>query len=280
MKWNRALKRFSLIMILAAVFSFSGMTLAQGDEKEMEADKIPVTFLSYNIHHGLGADGIFSLQRIGDVLVSSGADVIGIQEIDRHWSERSQFEDQVAWLAEYIGYEHYVFGANLDRDPLTEGGERRQYGTAVISKYPIIYSENQFLTSSPREQRGLLKTTINIKGNHVHFYNTHLGLDTLERQTQAREIVEIVSSKGGPSIIVGDLNAAPDTAEILTMSAAFQDAFADQNDAYTWPSNDLRVRADYIFYTPDLEKARAEAIHSLASDHLPVMAEFILKGHE
>ena len=84
---------------------------------------------------------------------------------------------------------HYTYAPNLDRDPLNPGEHRRQYGTAVLSKYPIIYSKNHPLTKiGNTEQRGLLETTINIKGHHVKVYNTHLALTPAERIIQVREI--------------------------------------------------------------------------------------------
>lgn len=274
-------KYSSFIIVFLLTFTMFNMagskTLAKDTPSEfLKGNEVSIKVLSYNIHHGTGGDGVFDLKRTGDVLAESDADIIGIQEIDKHWSSRSEFKDQTKWLAEYLGM-HYTFGANLDRDPLEEGEQRRQYGTAVLSKYPIIDHENQLLTSSDREQRGLLKTTINIKGNHLHFFNTHLGLSSEERQVQAAEIMEIANEKKGPLIIVGDLNAAPDTDEIETISAKFNDSFAEQNNDYTFPSDDPYIRADYIFYSAELKNKKAEVIHTSVSDHLPIIAEFMLK---
>lgn len=239
-------------------------------------DEVAVKVMSYNIHHAVGSDGALDLRRIGQVIAASGADVVGLQEVDRHWSARSGFEDQALRLAEQLDM-HYVFAANLDREPLVEGGSRRQYGTAVLSKYPIVRHENQFLTSGPSEQRGLSMATINVKGTELHLFNTHLGLSTEERKTQAAEIVEIVGDHEGPSILLGDLNAAPDTEEVRIVAARYLDAFADRSDAYTFPAAIPRIRADYIFYSDGLELASSEVIPTLASDHLPVTAVFRLQ---
>ncbi|MEF3306581.1 endonuclease/exonuclease/phosphatase family protein [Paenibacillus sp. GYB003] len=270
------LSRWLALVLAIAVIGMGSRVSAEGAPPEFpRGENITVKVLSYNIHYGMGVDGVWDLKRIGDVLAASGAEVIGLQEIDKHWSARSQFLDETKWLADYLGM-HYAFGANLDRDPLEEGGERRQYGTAILSKYPIIASDNQLITSSPREQRGLLKATINVKGNFIHIFNTHLGLSPEERAEQTAEIVEIVGEQNG-SIIMGDLNAAPNTKEILILSNAFRDAFAGSAADYTFPSNAPRIRADYIFHSDDLELGKAEVIATPASDHLPVTAEFVLK---
>ena len=50
---------------------------------------VTLTLLSYNIHNGVGLDGVLDLDRIADVIAASGADVVGLQEVDRHRRERS-----------------------------------------------------------------------------------------------------------------------------------------------------------------------------------------------
>ncbi|WP_235714609.1 endonuclease/exonuclease/phosphatase family protein [Neobacillus dielmonensis] len=147
------------------------------------------------------------MKRIAKTIEDEGADVIGLQEVDNHWSERSDFQDQAKWLAERMGM-FYVYAANLDKAPLNEGESRRQYGTAILSKYPILHSENHSLTKIGKtEQRGLLEATINVKGNQLHFFNTHLALTTAERHIQTQEIIDIAGQSEGPKVIMGDFNA-------------------------------------------------------------------------
>ncbi|WP_416117108.1 endonuclease/exonuclease/phosphatase family protein [Peribacillus butanolivorans] len=240
--------------------------------------------MAYNIHHGEGTDAILDLKRIADIIKTSGADIIGLQEVDNHFSERSNFENQAKWLANYLGM-HYAYGANLDYEPLQEGKHRRQYGTAVLSKYPILSAENHLLTNipypvNPTEQRGLLDTVINVRGNHVHFYNTHLDNKRAEqRDLQIREILDIAKQKEGTSIFVGDFNATPESSEILKMSVQYKDVFAElgQNDDFTIPVDKPDRRIDYIFTSEDVQIRTGEVINTNASDHLPITAELVLK---
>lgn len=87
------------------------MAAGKGQGKE-----VSTTVMSYNIHHGVGIDGQLSLQRIADVIRDSGAEIVGLQEVDRHYGERSDFKDQAKELADLLGY-HYAYGANLDLEP-------------------------------------------------------------------------------------------------------------------------------------------------------------------
>ena len=48
------------------------------------------------------------LERIAKVIEDSGAEIIGLQEVDNHWAERSNFEDQAKWLADRLGNALYL----------------------------------------------------------------------------------------------------------------------------------------------------------------------------
>ncbi|MCM3668298.1 endonuclease/exonuclease/phosphatase family protein [Mesobacillus maritimus] len=193
--------------------------------------------------------------------------------MDNRWSERSEFEDQAKWLADRLGM-HYTYAANLDREPTNPGEHRRQYGTAVLSKYPIIQAENYPLTKiGNTEQRGLSETIINVKGHHLKFYNTHLALTSAERKIQIQEIIEIAGKTEGPKVIMGDLNAKPDSKEMQPLLAQYKDSFADQNEAYTIPVENPNRRIDYIFTSNEMQTANSEVISTIASDHLPIVTE-------
>jgi endonuclease/exonuclease/phosphatase family metal-dependent hydrolase len=262
----------SVLLFIAALLPSN--SLANG--LDSENTNIDVKVMSYNIHHAVGEDDVLDLERIAKVIEDSGAEIIGLQEVDNHWSERSNFEDQAKWLADRLDM-HYTYAANLDNGPLNPGEPRRQYGTAVLSKYPIIQEENYPLTKiGNTEQRGLSETVINVKGHHLNFYNTHLALTTAEREIQIQEIIEIASKTNGPKVIMGDLNAKPDSNEMQPLFAQYKDAFADQNEAYTIPADNPTRRIDYIFTSNEIQTANAEVISTIASDHLPIVAELTL----
>lgn len=277
------MKNMKLVLCLMSIALFMvslfGLQTKAGAE-EMEFGRglpVNVKVMSYNIHHAEGVDGVLDMERIARIIEEEEADIIGLQEVDNHWSERSDFQDQAKWLAERLGM-FYVYAANLDRDPLNEGEPRRQYGTAILSKYPILHSENHPLTKiGNTEQRGLLEAAINVKGNHLHFYNTHLALTTAEREIQMKEIIAIAGESKGPKVIMGDLNAVPESIEMQPMYAQYLDVFADQPEAYTYPAVNPTKRIDYIFTSTDVKAVETEVLQTLASDHLPLTAELVLE---
>lgn len=241
--------------------------------------------MAFNIHHGADGDDVLDLERTAAVIEASGAEVIGLQEVDNAWSSRSDFEDQTARLAELLDM-HYVYGANLDLARSDGGAGNSQYGNAILSEYPIIDAENHLLTSieyteRPTEQRGLLEAVINVKGHHVGFYSTHLDHQRAEqRELQAREIMQITGESQRPAVVVGDLNAEPDAPELQGLFEAFTDTFAalGQDDAYTFapdgaPVEDASLRIDYVLVSEDVRPQAAHVVRTSASDHLPIVAD-------
>ncbi|GAB3716498.1 endonuclease/exonuclease/phosphatase family protein [Mariniluteicoccus flavus] len=240
--------------------------------------------LSFNIHHAADADDVLDPERIARDIERSGADVIGLQEVDNHWGARSAFADQAAWLADRLGM-HVAYGANLDLAPAAGQTERRQYGTAILSRFPILEAENHRLTSiqyptRPTEQRGLLSVTINVRGLRVDVHNTHLDHQRAEqRASQVREILALTKSDR-PTILTGDLNAVPSSPEMRDLMTAYTDTFAalGQDDAYTYPVENPDRRIDYILVRGDARPLSAHVIPSQASDHLPVVADVRVSG--
>ena len=242
-----------------------------------EAPDRALRVATYNIHHGAGVDGIVDLDRIAAELERGGADVIGLQEVDRHWGERSGFQDQATALAERVGM-HLAYAPNLDLDPLEPGAPRRQYGTAVLSRFPILESRNTLL---PRpaggEQRGLLETVINVRGVRLRFATTHLQhTSTVERRAQTERIADLLGAAAEPTILVGDLNAAPSAPELAPLWPLFDDAAAGAGPTY--PAEAPVSRIDYVLATSDVGATAAAVLASTASDHLQVTADLSVPG--
>ncbi|RAW10014.1 endonuclease/exonuclease/phosphatase family protein, partial [Phytoactinopolyspora halophila] len=209
------------------------------------------------------------------------ADVVGLQEVDRHWSARSDFVDQAAWLARELNM-HVVYGANLDRDPLNPGEPRRQYGTAILSKQPILDSENTYLPRyDGHEQRGLLRARIVVRGVPVQVYNTHLQHnDAAERLDQVEAIKNLIGTPDESVVLVGDLNATPGAPEIDALVDELVDAWeaAGVGDGYTYPVEDPDRRIDYVMSSDGVVARTAAVVTTDASDHLPTWADLLLPG--
>ena len=193
---------------------------------------------SFNIHHGVGLDGVLDLGRTAEVIRETGAEIVGLQEVDRHLSVRSGWIDQPGWLAERLGM-HVAYGANIDLDPDDRRGPdapRRHYGNAVLSAHPIGTWRNIPLPGRDgAEPRGLLAVRVAVDGAEgrrtgVVVGCTHLqNRSSAERLAQSAHVVEVLSPPPGtlePTILLGDMNAGPEAAAVRTLTAAFTDAWA------------------------------------------------------
>jgi endonuclease/exonuclease/phosphatase family metal-dependent hydrolase len=138
--------------------------------------------VTYNIQFGSGKDGRIDLGRIAQTV--DGADVIALQEVDRHW-RRSGMTDQPAELAALLDDYHWVYGPSFDVDASSRdaGGSltnrRRQFGTMLLSKTPILSSRLFFLPKSAtvgrhNMQTGVLEGVIEANGRALRFYSLHL----------------------------------------------------------------------------------------------------------
>jgi endonuclease/exonuclease/phosphatase family metal-dependent hydrolase len=217
----------------------------------MRIHPTPLKALTYNIHHGRGLDRVLDLERIAAMIDESGADLIGLQEVDKHWSSRSDWEDQPAWFAKRLDM-HLAYAANLDLPPLNPG----------------------------EEQRWLLEATIKVRGKDLLFADTHLtSSNNAERLDQAKRVVELLGASKQPTVLVGDLNARPAAPEITTLTAHWRDTWAEVGvgPGYTIEADNPTARIDYVLHSGGVLARSAEVITTYGSDHLPVFAELSLR---
>jgi len=248
-------------------------TQPNGSRSKDHSDmKTELKIMTYNICHGEGEDKVLNLERIAKVIEDSNADIIGLQEVDNHWSERSHFEDQSKWLGERLNM-FYSYGANLDYGSIIPKKPRHQYGNLILSRYPILESKNYLLPKiGNNEQRGVLETKIDVKGNHIMVYNTHLALTQEERISQVEEILKIMAKSQGPKIFLGDFNATPNSKEVQKVYVNYMDTLEGKDDEFTYPASKPVERIDYIFISKEIENQGTQTIPTLASDHLPIVS--------
>lgn len=204
--------------------------------------------VSYNIQYGFGSDGRYDLARCAKVV--AGADIIALQEVERHWL-RSNEDDQPELLSRLLPGYHWVYGPAFDMDASTrhEGrivNRRRQFGTMILSKLPIVWSRLHALplrrAMRPLNTRNAaLECMIRTHAGPVRFLSLHLAhIAAEERLEQIDHLLaehRRAPSDGGPwsglddeparnwsngepepesplaAIWMGDFNMEPDSAE-------------------------------------------------------------------
>lgn len=221
-------------------------------------------FASYNIFHGGRAK--YDMSKIAKNIVDNGIDVVGLQEVDRG-TLRSGGLDILSELSAATGYEYYVFFKTIDFD----GGE---YGTAVLSRYPIISSEKVVLDSGISEKRALGFTQIDIGERKISFFVTHLTFDSAEiRVAQLSELARILC-QSGDFVLAGDFN----TGNLGALDTLDGVARINKRECptVTFPENELSI--DNILYCEKFwQFGKINVVTDSYSDHYMIWAEAQIK---
>jgi len=279
---RRAAPPWMLCVVLAAV-------CISPARASPEPGPVRLTFMSYNIHVGVGMDKRQDLGRIAEVIRRSRADIVGLQEVDRG-VERTGRVDEIVELARLTGMD-YAFAHNLDY----QGG---QYGVAVLSRFPILAIDHRrFVRRPERERRGFIRVEVSVGGRRLNFVTTHLDYQSAEgRLAETRQLLRALEAVNGPLVVTGDFNEEPRGAvHALVRGAGFVDgwtrgrrgAAGDElpGEGATYPADKPTKRIDYVFYRGlgedrapgDDEDASASVPDTLASDHRPVVVRLRLR---
>jgi endonuclease/exonuclease/phosphatase family metal-dependent hydrolase len=232
--------------------------------------------MTYNIHVGVGMDKKLDLARIASVINKQHPDLVGLEEVDRG-VERTQRVDEIAELAKLTKMD-YAFAFNLKY----QGG---QYGVAILSRQPIMATDHRlYKNTREAERRGFIRAEIRIDGQLVNFVTTHLDYQYEDgRVFEAQQLLAALTDVKGPLIVVGDFNDVPAGEAYQLMRSVFSDAWTEvraDDPGLSYPADKPAKRIDYIFTrrTDGLKAKRAWIVDTLASDHVPVVADLELAG--
>ena len=238
--------------------------------------------VTLNIHKGLSTfNRRMVIHELREGLSALKPDLVFLQEVAglnrRHalrfaaWPGEAQHE----FLA---GDElEHVYGRNRVH-------QHGHYGNALLSRYPILSSENEDVSDHRYERRGLLHSVLKVPGwrRNLHCVCVHLSLHERGRRRQLDAIaarLESLVDKRLPIIVAGDFNDWRQRASgILEKSLGMTEVSmaAGGGHSRTFPSVLPMFRLDRIYVRGF--KVLATQVHrgppwSLLSDHLAVSAE-------
>lgn len=236
-----------------------------------------IRVLTFNTHAGIGVDGHLDLGRIVDIVGSQRAQMVGLQEVDRHFGPRSDHADQPAELSFALGMSA-IYHATVARNRGHQGQPAREYGHAVLTRCEVV--EHDFVPlpgQLDHEPRGLTRVRLDVAGVPLLFWNVHLANeDDGARVEQARAIRRLLAEVTEPLVLVGDLNAEPSDEPLRILTAELVDAWSAVHGAVggaTFVSERPTARIDYILTTPDIGITEVAVLDVAgASDHRAVVA--------
>lgn len=225
---------------------------------------------TYNVHKCRGLDGRVRPERIAAILEAIDAQFVCLQEV---------LEPQAELIARKLDY-RYVFGAT--RKHLGHG-----YGNVTLSRRPFEQTLYYDLTIPGFEERGCLRTDVRVGKRLLHIFNLHLGTAFLERRRQAQKLVDQAVLKAidisGARVVLGDFNEWTRGSVTRALRTEFHqtDLRVHLSRLRTYPAVFPVLHLDHIYFDWHLEAERASFFMSkntlIASDHLPLVAEFRFK---
>jgi len=239
-----------------------------------------VRILSYNIHKGVGTDGLTDLERIADVIRHYDADVVALQEVMCYepWRRKRSHYQQ---LFDLLDMPHGAVGLNCRR-------HFGIYGNVTFSRLPFTAERNVDLTVPLKRARSALHTAVRVADGlpDLHLFNVHLGLARYERKIQMERLVGELDDEVGrraPAIVLGDTNDWRDRLFPGVMRPAEFTRHTPRKRGPThgtFPSWYPVADLDKVFVRGAHRLVRVFpsrlAIARVASDHLPVFVELAM----
>ena len=210
---------------------------------QVDSSKI-VKVLSFNILHGRTTKGDFNLDVLAKLINDANPDFVAMQEVDfkANRSKKYDLVTELGWRTKLAP----LFAKAMNYD----GGE---YGEGVLSRFSFFKTRNVALPYiSGQEPRAALEiVTILPSEDTIAFVGSHFAHEgNAGRVLQAQKVNEIFSLNKYPTILAGDLNAVPGSEPINILEQIWTASYNKENPEYTFPSDDPRLKLDYVMFYP------------------------------
>lgn len=244
--------------------TFASMDLVE----PADVDRKTIRVMSYNIHYGVGMDGLLNLARIAHVIRDHAPDLVGLQEIGN---------DAMAQELGRLTGMSVVFGPSK--------GQSTGYGDAILSKHPFAFVGNHAIPSASSSRYQAMAVDVDLSAvfganSLVRLINTHFDwLKTVGSQEARLASVSLIQKAfcegvDLPMILTGDLNALPDSKPLRRLGA---DGWTQGRPPWPLltigtPNPDRQI--DYVLVKPNRgwQVGRVYvADEPIASDHLPIV---------
>lgn len=224
-------------------------------------NKINAKVMTWNISGANGTENEKNIEDIFDEINENDPDIIGLQEV--------LTDIDVKALADELDMNYYY----------AEAGETNE-GNLLLTKYNIKHVEviDLPLIDGTRP-RVIIKAEIEIKNKIFYVLISHFSRydKPIDHWNQAKFVSSLISETSHSRLILmGDLNFAPFSLPYIEITIKVRDSYRYLNNdqGYTFRSNDRFKRIDYIFCTFDIIPIKSEVICSEASDHCAVITTF------
>ena len=225
---------------------------------------VTIRALTWNIHGFLGQDGGFDPARVHRIIRALNPDIAAIQEV----------------VGTECGVDGYALlrSAMPDAEWATANVNRKIkgiYGQMLLSRFPIRESIRVDLSVGTREPRRAIDAVVDAPGGPTRVICTHLGLAGPERRFQIDVLCGLVDADPHSDILLmGDIN---DWRRDGIAEQRLSPLLGPGTRHRTFPAACPVLPLDRIWLRPHqrLVATRVAREAGLASDHLPLVADFL-----
>jgi endonuclease/exonuclease/phosphatase family metal-dependent hydrolase len=224
--------------------------------------------MTWNIHGGIGADGVCDMRRIIGLIRRHDPDILAVQEVESRGRG-----------AEHCGFSLLRALSSHTTHAETIQAQDGAYGHMLLSRWPILHSATHDLSHRKREPRVAIEATLATPGGRLHVVSTHLGLRLGERRQQAQRLAAVIRRLQGPLVVMGDFNEWSWRGPVWRNLSRQMPARTHHR---TFPARFPLLKLDRIFCRPAklLGPSWVDRDGREASDHLPLVAELHLARPE
>ena len=191
---------FALIVLELLAISVSYLRFPTNDYIPYHKDEKLITAGVWTIHFSLDNDMWSSERRIRDLIKELEVDVIGLIETDLQRIIMGN-RDTTQYLAEDLGM-YADFGP---------GPNKHTWGSALLSKFPILNSTHHLLPSPVGELAPAIHATLDAYGEQIDVIVFHSGQeeDPEDRRQQSEYLAKLMKESPRPLILLSYLVIKP-----------------------------------------------------------------------
>ena len=264
----------------------------------------PLRVMTFNANPGALRDQ----DGLGDLLDREEPHLVALQEFGVRLDRTTGIQMGPPFLAPFIKGNRFMVS-------WPEGGGGVSIKQPILSRLDRVETA-EVVPDNPsgRQQEGLwasggiTRATYEWQGRTIAVYNVHLHSfgrarpwrdgarrvlslaawsdalrtyrrDFKTRADQARLLRRMLDSEELPFVVCGDLNSTPHSWVYAHLAEGLTDAFREAGAGWggTFPAGLPLVRIDVVLVSEEWEVRRARVSQAVASDHLPVIAELVLR---
>jgi endonuclease/exonuclease/phosphatase family metal-dependent hydrolase len=245
----------------------------------------PLKVMHWNLHHGVGTDGKYDINRIATWIARVNPDVVSLNEVEKYtyWGNEDQPARYKALLESKTGRTWYMVWAQ-EYGQWSSNGK----GNLLLSRLPLTNDARYEMSYD----RTLALGQVTVNGRNITLATTHLDPDSSTRRyTQSQQLAAWFDNFSQNRIVVGDMNAQPTSTEMTYLkNQGFRDAWADAKaGGYAYSASDnpngytRNSRIDILYTSTgvsSIKPKRVEVVDTrdangvMPSDHRPLVVTY------